>query len=107
MQQLRPAQLAQWLADDSRPAPVLLDVREPWEFELCHLDGAQHIPMQLVPQRLGELDPDQEIVVICHHGMRSMQVGMFLESRGFAAITNLAGGVEAWATEVDPSMRRY
>ncbi|HXE41163.1 MAG TPA: rhodanese-like domain-containing protein [Azonexus sp.] len=107
MQQLRPAQLAQWLADDSRPAPVLLDVREPWEFELCHLDGAQHMPMQLVPQRLGELDPDQEIVVICHHGMRSMQVGMFLESRGFAAITNLAGGVEAWATEVDPSMRRY
>lgn len=107
MQQLRAPQLAQWLADDSRPAPVLLDVREPWEFELCHLDGAQHMPMHLVPVRFGELNPDQDIVVICHHGARSMQVGMFLESRGFAAITNLAGGVEAWATEVDPSMRRY
>lgn len=107
MQQLRPAQLAQWLADDSRPAPLLLDVREPWEFELCHLDGAQHMPMHLVPVRLGELSPDQDIVVICHHGARSMQVGMFLESRGFAAITNLTGGVEAWATEVDPTMRRY
>lgn len=107
MQQLRPAQLAQWLADDSRPAPVLLDVREPWEFELCHLDGAQHMPMHLVPVRFGELSPDQDIVVICHHGARSMQVGMFLESRGFAAINNLTGGVEAWATEVDPTMRRY
>lgn len=107
MQQLRAPQLAQWLADDSRPAPLLLDVREPWEFELCHLDGAQHIPMQLVPQRLGELDTDQEIVVICHHGMRSAQVGMFLEGRGYTAIHNLAGGVEAWATEVDPGMRRY
>lgn len=107
MQQLRPAQLAQWLADDSRPAPVLLDVREPWEFELCHLEGAQHMPMHLVPVRFGELSPDQDIVVICHHGARSMQVGMFLESRGFAAITNLTGGVEAWATEVDPTMRRY
>jgi len=107
MQQLRPAQLAQWLADDSRPAPLLLDVREPWEFELCHLDGAQHMPMHLVPVRFGELSPDQDIVVICHHGARSMQVGMFLESRGFAAINNLTGGVEAWATEVDPTMRRY
>lgn len=107
MQQLRASQLAQWLADDSRPDPLLLDVREPWEFELCHLDGAQHMPMQQVPVRFGELNPDQDIVVICHHGARSMQVGMFLESRGFAAINNLAGGVEAWATEVDPSMRRY
>lgn len=107
MQQLRAPQLAQWLVDDSRPAPLLLDVREPWEFELCHLDGAQHMPMHLVPVRFGELNPDQDIVVICHHGARSMQVGMFLESRGFAAINNLAGGVEAWAAEVDPAMRRY
>ncbi|HJV92384.1 MAG TPA: rhodanese-like domain-containing protein, partial [Azonexus sp.] len=67
----------------------------------------QHMPMHLVPVRFGELSPDQDIVVICHHGARSMQVGMFLESRGFAAINNLTGGVEAWATEVDPTMRRY
>lgn len=107
MQQLRAPQLAEWLADDNRPDPVLLDVREPWEFELCHLAGAQHMPMHLVPVRLGELNPDQDIVVICHHGARSMQVGMFLEGRGFGAIHNLAGGVEAWATEVDPGMRRY
>lgn len=107
MLQLPALQLADWLADASRPQPLLLDVREPWEFELCHLEGAQHIPMHLVPVRCQELDPEQEIVVICHHGARSMQVAMFLENRGFAAVHNLTGGVDAWATDVDPSMRRY
>ncbi len=107
MHQLPALQLADWLADASRPQPLLLDVREPWEFDLCHLEGAQHIPMHLVPARCQELDPGQEIVVICHHGARSMQVAMFLENRGFAAVHNLTGGVDAWATDVDPSMRRY
>jgi rhodanese-related sulfurtransferase len=107
MQQLRAPQVAAWLADADRPRPVLLDVREPWEFELCHLEDSQHIPMHLVPVRCAELNPDQDIVVICHHGARSFQVGMFLESRGFSAIYNLTGGVEAWATEVAPGMRRY
>lgn len=107
MQQLRAPQVAAWLADTDRPRPVLLDVREPWEFELCHLKDAQHIPMHLVPVRCAELNPDQDIIVICHHGARSFQVGMFLENRGFSAIYNLTGGVEAWATEVDPGMRRY
>ena len=107
MQQLRARQLADWLADDSRPKPVLLDVREPWEFELCSLPGAQLIPMHLVPTRCAELSPDDEIVVICHHGGRSMQVAMFLERQGYAALYNLTGGVDAWAAEVDPSLRRY
>jgi len=107
MQQLGAGQIAEWLADDSRSSPVLLDVRESWEFELCHLAGSTLIPMQSIPSRLGELNPEQEIVVICHHGVRSMQVALFLENRGFEAITNLAGGVEAWATEVDPTMPRY
>lgn len=107
IKQIRAAQLAEWLADESRPPPVLLDVREPWEFELCHLEGAQHIPMPLVPVRYDELNPDQDIVVICHHGARSFQVAMFLENKGFGGVQNLTGGVEAWATEVDPTMRRY
>ena len=107
MQQLRAPQLAEWLADNGRPAPLLLDVREPWEYELCHLAGSLHMPMHLVPTRSGELDAEREIVVICHHGARSFQVGMFLESRGFAAIHNLTGGLDAWSTEVDPGMRRY
>jgi len=107
MQQIGPRQLADWLADESRPDPVLLDVRGAAELEICWLDGSRHIPMHLVPARLAEIDPDQDIVVICHHGARSMQVAMFLEHNGFAAVHNLTGGVEAWACEVDPSMRRY
>ena len=107
MQQLRARQLADWLADSQRTAPLLLDVREEWEFELCHIAGAQLMPMQTIPGRLGELDPDGEIVVICHHGMRSMNVARFLEGQGFTAIHNLVGGVAAWAEEVDPAMRRY
>ncbi|NTV68879.1 MAG: sulfurtransferase [Azonexaceae bacterium] len=107
MQQVRAQQLAEWLADESRPSPVLLDVREPWEIELCQLTGSKNIPMHLVPMRCAEIDPEQEIVVICHHGGRSMQVAMFLEHKGYAAVYNLTGGVEAWAGEVDSNMRRY
>lgn len=107
MKQVRAQQLAEWLADEARPKPVLLDVREPWELELCQLEGSQHIPMHLVPTRCDEIDPDQNVVVICHHGGRSMQVAMFLEHKGFAAVYNLMGGVEAWAGEVEPTMRRY
>lgn len=107
MQQIHAQELAAWLADESRPSPVLLDVREAWELELCSLAGSQHIPMHLVPTRCEELNPDQDIVVICHHGGRSMQVAMFLERRGYAAVHNLTGGVETWATEIDPTMRRY
>ena len=107
MKQIRAHQLADWLADESQAKPLLLDVREPWEIEMCSLSGAQHIPMHLVPMRCEELNPDQEIGVICHHGGRSMQVAMFLERKGYASVHNLAGGVEAWAAEVDPTMRRY
>ena len=107
MQQVRARQLAEWLADESRPAPLLLDVREPWEVELCRIEGSAHIPMHLVPMRCEELDSARDIVVICHHGGRSMQVAMFLERKGFGTVFNLMGGVEAWAGEVDPTMRRY
>jgi rhodanese-related sulfurtransferase len=107
MQQIRPQQLAAWLSDDSRSKPVLLDVREDWEFALCSLPGALHMPMHLVPLRCNELNPDDEIVVICHHGMRSMQVAMFLERQGFSSPINLSGGVAGWADEVDPNLPRY
>lgn len=107
MKQIRAHQLAEWLADEGRPKPVLLDVRESWEVETCALQGSVHIPMHLVPLRCGELDPVHDLVVICHHGARSMQVAMFLERKGFEAVHNLQGGVESWATEVDPAMNRY
>lgn len=107
MQQIGARQLADWLSDDSRAKPVLLDVREPWEVALCKLPGSQNIPMHLVPLRSNELSPGDEIVIICHHGRRSMQVGIFLERQGFSSLINLTGGVAAWADEVDPNLPRY
>ncbi|MBK6971430.1 MAG: sulfurtransferase [Sterolibacteriaceae bacterium] len=105
MQQITPTQLAQEL--EAGDKPLLLDVREPWEFDHCRIEGSQLMPMQTIPLRLGELDPDMRIVCICHHGARSMQVGLFLESRGFANVVNLSGGVAAWARSVDPAMPTY
>ena len=87
--------------------PFLLDVREHWEVEICALPGAVNLPMGEVPHRLGELPSDRTIVVICHHGMRSLQVTHFLRSRGFEATQNLAGGVDSWARAVDFTMPRY
>ena len=107
MQHIRAHQLAEWLSDASKSKPVLLDVRESWEFETCSLPDSVHMPMHLVPLRCGEMNPAQEIVVICHHGARSMQVAMFLERKGFSAVFNLLGGVEGWACDVDPAMNRY
>jgi rhodanese-related sulfurtransferase len=107
MQQLTALQLADWMADASRAAPVLLDVREPWEFETCHIAGSQLMPMNTVPARQEELDPETPVVCICHHGTRSMQVAAFLERSGFTEVSNLTGGVHAWAQQVDPAMPTY
>jgi rhodanese-related sulfurtransferase len=107
MKQITPAELAAWLADTTRPAPLLLDVREPWEYALCQIDGSQNQPMQTIPATVEQFDEARPTVVICHHGMRSYQVGVFLERAGFDAVFNLAGGVAAWADEVEPGMARY
>ena len=107
MKQITPAQLADWLGEKQRARPVLLDVREPWEYEKARIVGSQHVPMNEIPARKDEIDPAAEIVVICHHGGRSMQVAMFLEQNGFANVHNLAGGVDSWARTVDPSVPVY
>ena len=107
MQHITAPELAAWLADPSRPKPLVLDVRENWEFETCHIEGSTQIPMQLIPIRVSELDDDQPIVCVCHHGARSMQVAAFLEHNGFSNVTNLTGGIHAWAVQVDPSMPKY
>lgn len=107
MQYLTPAQLSEWIADDSRSKPVLLDVREPWEIELCRLENSIHIPMASVPVRMEELDSERDLVVICHHGARSYQVASFLEQRGFTRLYNLESGIDGWARTVDPSMPKY
>jgi rhodanese-related sulfurtransferase len=107
MKQISPAELAAWLGDTQRVPPVLLDVREPWEFQTCSIAGSRPLPMGEVAARKDELDAQAETVVICHHGARSMQVAMFLQNHGFARLHNLAGGVDAWARTVDTSMPVY
>ena len=107
MNHVTAAQLAAWLADAARARPVLLDVRENWEVATCHIPGSTQIAMNTIPERINELDEDAEIVCICHHGARSAQVGAFLERQGFAKISNLTGGVHAWAVQVDSTMPTY
>lgn len=86
---------------------LLLDVREPWEFDICHIDGSINLPMGQVPQRLQDLQQADEIVVICHHGVRSLQVIQFLQQQTPANLINLDGGVDAWARSVDADMPVY
>lgn len=104
MQHINPQQLAGYLQDHS---PYLLDVREPQEFEYCHIPGSHLIPLGQLPHHLHDLDPDQDIVVICHHGRRSQQAGIYLEQQGFSRITNLDTGIDGWARSVDKTMPVY
>ena len=106
MRDLSAAELRDYLAH-SDDEPLLLDVREPWEFRVCRIEGSQLIPMGQLPGSLNALDPDRATVVICHHGIRSRQVAMYLDYQGFGDVINLAGGVAAWAREVDPTMPTY
>lgn len=92
--------------DAGRP-PVLLDVREEWETRLCRLPNAIHIPIEEIEGRVEELDPEDDIVVYCHQGVRSAAVARWLQGLGFRSVRNLAGGLDAWARTVDPTMRRY
>jgi rhodanese-related sulfurtransferase len=85
----------------------LLDVREPQEYRYAHIAGSTLIPLQQIPARIGELDPERHIVVICHHGMRSMQAAHYLAHQGFPNIANLTGGIDAWSLQCDSSVPRY
>ena len=100
-------ELASWLEDGSRDNPLLLDVRELNELQVCRIPGSIHMAMHTIPSRVNELDPDAAIVCICHHGARSMQVANFLVQQGFTNVINLTGGVHAWAVQVDPDMNTY
>jgi rhodanese-related sulfurtransferase len=82
-------------------------VREPWEHQTARIEGSKLVPLGEVAERLGELDQTQEVVAICHHGGRSMQVAMFLEKNGFSKVHNLSGGMDAWSKNVDPSVPVY
>ncbi|VTU22685.1 rhodanese-like domain-containing protein [Variovorax sp. RA8] len=109
--QVPPARLADWFALDAAAAPVLLDVREPWERQTASVVPQGFtlvaIPMNEIPARLSELDPGQRIACLCHHGARSQRVAAFLAQNGFAEVANVAGGIDAWSIQHDPSVPRY
>jgi adenylyltransferase/sulfurtransferase len=103
--EITPRELAQRV--QTRADLQLVDVREPFELEICRLAGALHIPLRDLPSRLGELDARRDIVTICHHGVRSLRAREILRGAGFGNVRSLRGGVDAWAVEVDAAMQRY
>ena len=108
--QVRPSELSSWIQSHGADA-VVLDVREPAEVRAASVkpDGFElvHIPMNEIPGRLGQLDPGRAVACLCHHGARSMRVAMFLQANGFDTVANIAGGIDAWSAELDPSVPRY
>ena len=111
MQELSAQQLQTYLEecllDTEKQQPLLLDVRQPWEFDVCKIDNSILVPMSQIPGGIDSLDTDRETVVICHHGIRSRSVGQYLEKAGFKNIINLSGGVAQWAKTVDNQMSTY
>ncbi len=106
MRNLSPREVAKLVAEADEK-PLLLDVREPWELAICRIEGSESVPMRQIPEALRQLERERETIVICHHGIRSLQVARFLEHQGFGRVVNLEGGVAAWARDVDPAMATY
>ena len=109
--QLEPASFKQWCQAHASAAPMVLDVREPWEIETASVKAEgfelKLMAMGEVPKRWHELDPSRPIACLCHHGMRSLQVARYLQQQGFAEVVNLQGGIDAWSSTVDPTVPRY
>ncbi|HXT77730.1 MAG TPA: rhodanese-like domain-containing protein [Candidatus Eisenbacteria bacterium] len=103
--ELTPVELKQRL--DRGEKVLLVDVREPWEFDVCRIEGAKLIPMGQIPANLQSLDVDDDVICYCHHGMRSLDVAVWLRNQGVAAAKSLAGGIERWSQEIDPQVPRY
>jgi rhodanese-related sulfurtransferase len=106
MRELTPDECKAYL-EQATTSPLLLDVREPWEYRIVHLEESQLVPMREIPAMIETLDPHQEIIVICHHGIRSRQVALYLEHQGFSNVVNLNGGLDAWARYTDPGLPTY
>lgn len=92
---------------DAGEALTIVDIREPWETDVCLIEGSRKIPMRSLPERTAELPGEGLVVVVCHHGARSAQATAWLRSRGVDQAVNLQGGVEAWALSIEPDMARY
>jgi rhodanese-related sulfurtransferase len=106
MREFNAVQLKAYL-DSCDEQPLLLDVRQPWEFDVCKIENSVLIPMSQIPSSLESLDASRETVVICHHGIRSRRVSYYLEQAGFSNVINLSGGVSQWAQTVDKQMPTY
>jgi rhodanese-related sulfurtransferase len=115
MNHMTASEVAEWLDDPTRPDPILLDVREQWEFETASIPGSTLVPMSVITSRFGEVEAladghsgtQNPIVCICHHGSRSLQVAGFLEAQGLTGITNMTGGIHAWSLQVDRDVPVY
>ncbi len=94
------------LLKDPHP-PLLLDVRETWEFQLARIEGAVNIPMSEITRRVTEIPQDRAVACLCHHGVRSMQVALFLQQQGIQTLYNVTGGIAAWSQQVDPRVPTY
>jgi rhodanese-related sulfurtransferase len=106
--EITPQAFLELRSTSSPDAPILLDVREPWEFQAASLPDSLLMPMGDVPSRAhAELDPDAHIVVLCHHGQRSLSVAMWLRNQGFDRAQSLAGGIDYWSRAIDPTVPRY
>jgi rhodanese-related sulfurtransferase len=105
--QLTPTELSQWRGDPQREAPLVVDVREPWEFGVCRIAQSRHVPLAQLPAAVADLPRERDIVLVCHHGQRSLNAGLWLRNAGFERVHNLRGGIAAWANEVEPAMPRY
>lgn len=103
--QIEPRVLAERLARGARP--LVIDVREPWEHEICRLDGARLIPLGELPTRYQELLDADEVVLYCHHGIRSLDAAAWLRQQGVEGAKSLSGGIDRWAQEIDPEVPRY
>ena len=105
--QLAPAELVRWRADATREAPLLVDVREQWEFAHCRIDGSLSIPLGELPHRQAELPRERPLVMVCHHGRRSLTATFMLRAAGFTNVRSMAGGIDLWARDIDPKMATY
>ena len=107
LEQMTPRQLAEKMASGDDGEIQIVDVREPWELDICVLPGVVAIPMQQIPQRLGEISTILRVVCVCHHGGRSQEVANYLLQQGLENVANLNGGMDTWARTVDPEMAVY
>jgi rhodanese-related sulfurtransferase len=105
LEHLSPTDVAALLATET--PPIVIDVREQWEYDIAHLAGSVLIPLSSLPARVETLDPTQRYALLCHHGMRSEMAGNWLAQHGFTQLINIDGGIDAWSADVDPSLPRY